>query len=71
MAGWNCHLADRFAGELGEAIVDSAQHAHVAHRAVGVDDPVKDDCAAHVLPHQFQWIGGIDFARSCGRGEIG
>jgi len=69
--GLELPLGDGFGGELSETIVDSAQYAHAADRAVGVDDPVQDDRAAHVLAHQLERVGGIDLARGYGCGEIG
>jgi hypothetical protein len=70
-SGLELPLGDSFAGELVEAVVDAAQHAHFAYASVGVDDGVEDDGAAYVLAHEFQGISGIDFAGGHGRGEIG
>ena len=68
--GLELPFGDCFSGELVYLVVDAAEHADVADRAVGVDYAIKDHGAADVLPHQFQRIRGIDFTGCYGCGEI-
>ena len=58
------------AGELVEAVVNAAENTHVADGAIGVDDRVEDHGSGYVLAHELQRVGGINFSRGGGLGEI-
>src|SRR5437879_5369508 len=58
------------AGEFIEALVDPAQHTHIADRAVAMDNGVERDRPLYIFLHQLRRICGIDFLRSHGRDEL-
>jgi len=60
-SGLELPLRDCFAGELVEAIIDAAEHANRADRAIGQNDGMEYDRAADILLHQFQRISRVNF----------
>lgn len=70
-----CGLKFPLAESLGrvavEAGVYAAKDADVADGSVSADDGVENHRAVHILAHQFEGVGGIDFVCRPGLGEIG
>src|SRR5579864_7546029 len=68
--GLELPLRDCLTGELVEAVVDTADDAHVVDSAVGANDRVEDHGAGDVLAHELSRVGRIDFARGSRLGKI-
>src|SRR5271168_3850290 len=55
-SGLKLPLRERQAGELIEALIDSAQHPHISHTSIGVDNRIEDHRPGHILPHKLQRV---------------